>query len=138
MPKASNEVTIAQPVLLANNQAGPTVFRDDNSNTEVTWEGAGDPQGQDIQPVPIHFLENTNFLRILNKGIFRLVSAPPEVKELLTAYLSDPTLTQQRASWVAQQSAGAGTVAVEAPHRPDFVFSVPHVPDYNEAERLRG
>lgn len=138
MPKASNEVTIAQPILLANNQAGPTVFRDDNSNVEVTWEGSGDPTGQDIQTVPVYFLENTNFLRILNKGIFRLVSAPPEVKDLLVAYLSDPTLTQQRESWVSQQNERVGATAVEAPHRPDFVFSVPHVADYNEAERQKG
>jgi hypothetical protein len=134
--QASKPVTISQPVLLANNQPGPTVFRDDNSNTEITWEGAGDPQGQDIQPIPVFFLENTNFLRILNKGIFRLVSAPPEVCDLLEAYLSDPTLTQQRASWLASQSEHAGPI-VEQPLRPDIVFSVDPIPGYNEAESTR-
>ncbi len=133
MPKASDTITIAKPVLLANNLAGPTVFHDENSKTEVTWEGKGDPQGNDIQPIPIYYLENTNFLRILNKGIFRLVSAPPEVRELLEEYLSDATLTKQRENWVADQANKVG-VAVTAPARPDFVFPVDRVPSYNEAE----
>jgi hypothetical protein len=135
MPKASDVVTISKPVILANNQAGPTVFHDEASKTEVTWEGAGDSQGRDIQPVPVHYLENINFLRILNKGIFSLVSAPDEVKDLLDQYLSNPTLVQQRANYKQEQTDRVG-VAVTAPARPDFVFPVDHVPGYNETESL--
>jgi len=72
--------TINKPIFLQNEQAGPLVFRDDASNVEIVWQGKGDNSGNDMQAVPVSFLNNVNFLRILNRGAVTLIDADEDVR----------------------------------------------------------
>jgi len=115
--------TISKPIFLQNEQAGPLVFRDDASNVEIVWQGKGNPSGEDMQAVPVAFLNNVNFLRILNRGAVTLIDADEDVRAAVEAQLSSPILQRQ-----AQANAEARTRAVEAaltpldrPERNDYI-----------------
>jgi hypothetical protein len=89
------------PLLVRNKQAGPTVFTDKPSETEVRWEGADDVAGGDIMQVPASLAENLNFTRALRLGILEVVQADDETQELLD---------RQTAAWNARQTRDAEAV----------------------------
>jgi hypothetical protein len=100
MPATINKsITITKPVLVANRSTGPTVFTDESTNTEIRWEGCGDPNGADVQPVPTFMLENVNFLRALSRDTLEVIGGPDEVLEALAEHLEDPFLSNQAAAW---------------------------------------
>lgn len=71
-------------VLARNTQPGPTVFALDASNNAVIeWKGAGDPMGEDMQPVPPEMLRNVFFQRAVGRGIIELVDAPEELTRVM-------------------------------------------------------
>ncbi len=73
------------PVLVQNNQAGPTVFSDMKDN-RLTWEGKGDPAGGDVQMVSDDLVtKDVNFLTAIRKGIFTVVEAPEDIQRAIDA-----------------------------------------------------
>lgn len=96
--------TIQAPVLVRNTKPGPTVFHDPTTGSEVTWQGANDPMGDDVQVIPPTFLASSDFLRSLSRGIFVIESAPEDILAQLDAHLSSPGLARQAASWKAKQA----------------------------------
>lgn len=60
--------------LVRNRQGGPTVIEDRKIDAVITWEGAGDPNGEDIQEVPEELLKNAGFVRAQRKGVFEIVN----------------------------------------------------------------
>jgi hypothetical protein len=104
MPLTLNkEVTLTKPILVCNKKAGPTVFSDASAGVEIHWAGMNDGNGDDIQPVPIAILENTDFIRALTKGALEVVDAPPEVLDALGEQLSNSHLARQAQSWKNRQ-----------------------------------
>lgn len=83
-------------LFVKNNEPGPTVFTTDatRSDGHVVWQGAGDPNGQDVQVVPKSLLSNVQFQRGLQLGIFELVQDPA---------LGEAALAAQQAAWVSEQ-----------------------------------
>ncbi len=73
------------PVLVRNLSRGPAVFNDIKTATSIEWQGAGDPNGDDIQPVPASIaIENVNFLKAVSRGTFLIESSDnPEVQEAI-------------------------------------------------------
>ena len=111
----TNTPTITRPIFLQNEQAGPLVFRDDSANAEIIWQGKGDPMGEDLQAVPVGFLNNVDFLRMLNRGTVTLVDADDQVREAIESQLASPILQRQAAAAVARKEA----VVVEPLYRPE-------------------
>lgn len=65
-------------VPVRNMQSGPTLFKDEQQNFVVTWAGAGDPHGQDVQLIPEHYLlNNPQMVKVISRGT--LVRADQEV-----------------------------------------------------------
>lgn len=97
------------PVLVRNTASGPTVFTDAATNTQVEWQGAGDPAGEDLQQVPDALAENVYFLRAVNRGILVVEEASDATRELLA---------RQTASWqtrtAAAKAASLGTIDEQA------------------------
>lgn len=97
------------PVLVRNTEAGPTVFTDAHTNTQVEWQGANDPSGEDVQQVPDALIDNVNFLRAVNRGILVVEEASPAVME---------ALQRQTTSWQARRreakEASAATIDEQA------------------------
>jgi hypothetical protein len=60
--------------MVANNMAGPTVFVDEESGTEITWGRKNDPAGEDIQPCSEAVLGNAHFMRAMRKGVYSIVT----------------------------------------------------------------
>jgi hypothetical protein len=71
------------PVLVRNTEKGPTVFSDPAKNIAIEWQGAGDPNGEDVQHVPDEVTDNVNFLKSLQRGIFVVEEASPEMQARL-------------------------------------------------------
>lgn len=94
------------PVLVRNTESGPAVFSDPAKNIAVEWQGSGDKNGEDVQHVPDEVLDNVNFLKALQRGIFEVVEASPEVQERLDRQVS--AYQQRRAA-----SAQAGEDALD-------------------------
>lgn len=95
------------PIMVRNNQAGPTVFTAPGpSGAHVEWQGAGDPQGLDVQPCPAEFLNSVAFRAAMTRGIFEQVDDET---------LIDETLAQHRQDWDQKQERqrNAGTEALE-------------------------
>ena len=86
---ATAAATLAKPIYLQNEQAGPVVFG------EIVWEGKGSNTGLDCQAVSANFLNDTNFLRILSRGILTLVEADAETTALVEDALQSPALRRQ-------------------------------------------
>jgi hypothetical protein len=95
--------TLQQPILIRNTKLGPTVFSDAKSGAEITWGGANDPMGEDVQAVDADLLKNTEFLRSLSRGTFVLEAAPEEVFEALESHLNSPALRRQAQHWQTKQ-----------------------------------
>lgn len=56
--------------MFRNHQAGPTVLSSDPKGTEyVEWQGYGDPNGEDIQPVSENLQGLPQFMRCVRRGI---------------------------------------------------------------------
>lgn len=108
--------TLSAPVLIRNTKLGPTVFSD-GKGVEITWGGADDPMGEDVQAVDAELLKNTEFLRSLSRGTFVLESAPPEVVGALEGHLNSPALRRQADNWAAKQAAEKSTVIESVDHQ---------------------
>lgn len=65
----SNEV-----VMVRNTMAGPTVYFQPTTNQQVEWQGAGDPHGGDVQPIPIAMFNEVQFQRSVQRGIYERVA----------------------------------------------------------------
>jgi hypothetical protein len=109
--------TLTQPILVRNTKLGPTVFCDAKSGEEITWGGANDPMGNDIQPVSEDLLKSSEFLRSLSRGTFVVDSAPEDVTAALEGHLKSPALLRQAASWSAQQEAERNTAIETVDHK---------------------
>jgi len=109
--------TIQAPTLVRNTKPGPTVFTDSVTKTEVTWNGANDPMGQDVQVVPPAFLENSDFLRALTRGIFVIESAPDDVRQQLALHLEQPGLKRQAEQWQNQQTQAQSSSLLTVDHQ---------------------
>jgi hypothetical protein len=136
----STSVTIIQtPTLVRNTKLGPTVFTDPETKTEITWQGANDPMGDDVQVVPPGILGSSDFLRCLTRGIFVIESAPDDVRAQLEAHLNQPRLRRQAEQWQAQQDQGRETslATVEVVNQNDIV-AVPCIGPATRGEGLCG
>ena len=104
------------PIMVRNVEPGPTVFMDHRSGTQVEWQGAGDPNGMDVQQVPAEIAQgNVAFIRALNKGVFAVEEAPEEIVQ---------ALARQRDAWQARQAKAKATTAEvleDAPQANDLV-----------------
>ena len=105
IPTPENERCMRMPTLVRNLERGPAVFSDPPSNIAMEWQGRGDPNGLDVQPVPDALIENVNFLKAIQAGVFEVVEATdPAVKEKLEA--------QMQAHQRRREIAAANTEAV--------------------------
>jgi hypothetical protein len=79
-----------------NTTSGPMVFTADatRSDGHVVWQGANDPNGQDIQVVPVELLQNVQFQRSLQLGLLTVVDDPATQNAALAA---------QQQAWGAQE-----------------------------------
>jgi hypothetical protein len=62
------------PVMVRNNELGPTVLTVGKEHA-FEWKGKGDPNGEDVQHLPDTILEDVNFVKALNKGVFTVEEA---------------------------------------------------------------
>lgn len=95
-----------------NHQAGPTVLSSDPKGTEyVEWQGHGDPNGEDIQPVSELIQGLPQFQRCMRRGILS------HIKD------DDPLLTgamdAQQAHWDSRMSQTADTAAAAIDQQAD-------------------
>jgi hypothetical protein len=118
-----DKITIAQPVLIQNTLGGPTVFSNPKSGEQVNWAGAGDPDGLDVQSVPISFLSDASFQRNLSNGTFSVYAAPDEILEAIDALISGPHAQRQAQSRrdQAQHSKDALAAIIVDPTTDDLV-----------------
>jgi hypothetical protein len=85
-------------ITVRNLHKGPTLFSDQNTNLMVEWQGAGDPQGEDVQQVPKSLINNMAFARSLRRGVLEVVEADEDVANLLAKQASQQDrLEAQRA-----------------------------------------
>lgn len=61
------------PVAVRNTKTGPTIFTIPEDKVEIEWQGAGDPEGGDIQEVPDDVVSNVRFRRAISRGILSIV-----------------------------------------------------------------
>lgn len=96
--------------MVRNNQAGPTVLSpDDNAKRYIEWQGKGDPNGGDIQPVGEDVQENTQFQKMLRRGVLELVSEDDEsVGE---------AMGRQQAHWDQRQGQSSATAEQAIDHQ---------------------
>lgn len=109
--------TLQQPILIRNTKPGPTVFTDAKSGAEITWGGANDAMGDDVQAVDADLLKNTEFLRSLSRGTFEVESAPDDVLAALEGHLNSPALRRQAANWAAKQETEKTTSIEKIEHK---------------------
>lgn len=97
---------LATPIMVRNTESGPAVFTAPGNGTHVEWQGAGDPQGLDIQSCPGEFLQIVAFRNAMEKGIFEVVNDEEQI---------ETALTQHRDDWAQKQEQrrNAGTDAIE-------------------------
>jgi hypothetical protein len=97
------------PIMVRNTEPGPAVFTAPGNGTHVEWQGAGDPQGLDIQSCPGEFMQLEPFRNALEKGIFEIVEDEVQI---------ETALSQHRVDWEQQQerrrNAGTDSIEVEA------------------------
>jgi hypothetical protein len=76
----------ALAVMCANQMQGPTIIAADaKRNYEVTFGGRGDPDGNDVQPIPEALLRTIQFQRAISQGILKVIegSDHPVVQQAL-------------------------------------------------------
>lgn len=117
----ANTIVLNKPILLENQQPGPTVFTE--GPVSIEWAGHGDTSGGDIQAIPMSLLENINFLRILTRGILSVFDASDEVKDMIEAQLGNSKLKDQAVQWRAQQNQKTqeATISIEQVANHDLV-----------------
>lgn len=74
---------VDEVVWVRNTQLGPTVFTDTMNKVQIEWAGAGDPAGNDVQQVPGTVVGHVQFMRHVQKGIYVVEGASPEVEEII-------------------------------------------------------
>lgn len=97
------------PVLVRNTEKGPSVFSDPTANIAIEWQGAGDKDGEDVQHVPDSLVDNINFLKALQRGIFVVEAATDEMKARL-----DRQVTSYRERRNSTEQAGADALDRQA------------------------
>jgi hypothetical protein len=100
---------LAAPITVRNTQPGPTVFTAPGNGAHVEWQGAGDPQGLDIQSCPAEFLQIVAFRNAMEKGIFEQVDDEAQIEEALTLHRQEWEQQQER-----RRNAGTDSIEVEA------------------------
>lgn len=115
------KLELQAPILLQNETQGPLVFQDGTDGADVVWQAKGDPNGADVQPVPTAFLENSNFLRVLNKGTLSLYEASDDIRKQLEKIVSSPAMRHQAQTWQRQLEAKEEKVTVDRQLNRDFV-----------------
>lgn len=104
VPSGGGGPSFAQPVLVRNEEPGPTVFTDRERGVAIDWQAKGDPSGEDVQYVPAEVvISNTNFLKMLNRGIFTVVDAD----EVTQAALDAQRAAHERRRQIQQEAAQA-------------------------------
>jgi hypothetical protein len=76
----------ALAVMCANQMSGPTVIAADaKRNYEVVFGGQGDPDGNDVQPIPEALLRTIQFQRAISRGIIKVIEGAghPVVQQAL-------------------------------------------------------
>lgn len=82
-------------VMCRNMMAGPTVIASDPKQThEVIFGPRDDPQGEDVQPIPLELVKSPAFARALRQGILAVVSG--ENNPVVQAALSRQTDSFQK------------------------------------------
>jgi hypothetical protein len=76
----------ALSVMCQNQMSGRTVIAADaKRNYEVVWEGKGDPDGNDVQPIPDALLRTIQFQRAISRGVIKVIEGAdhPVVRQAL-------------------------------------------------------
>lgn len=89
------------PLLVRNMAEGPTVFSDLSKNIAIEWQGAGNPDGEDLQQVPDSLAEDVNFLKTIQRGVLVIEEAPDALMEAI----AKQTAAYERRSSVATANA---------------------------------
>jgi len=64
----------ALAVMCQNQMSGPTVIAADaKRNYEVVFQGKGDPNGEDVQPIPEALLNTIAFRRAISRGVLAVI-----------------------------------------------------------------
>lgn len=93
------------PMMVRNTQKGPLVFSPDgDANNYIEFQGAGDPEGRDLQIMPGEMANNVQFRRNLNLGLLTVEENNIDI---------DSALAGQRAGW-EQRQAGMTASAMES------------------------
>lgn len=75
-------MTSAAPtIMVRNTRPGPTVHT--FGDQQVTWQGAGDPDGLDVQPVTAELFQQVQFRQSLARGIFVEVDDQSEIDDAI-------------------------------------------------------
>lgn len=103
----------AAPTMIRNTRPGPTVHT--FGDQQITWNGAGDPDGLDIQPVTAELMNNVTFRQSLARGIYVEVDDQDEI---------DAAIAQHRDEWHnrEERQANAGQEAIEMVQDNDFLM----------------
>jgi hypothetical protein len=128
------------PVLVRNTEAGPTVFSIPENNIQIEWQGAGDPGGGDVQPIPDILAENVQFTKMLRRGLFTIetddaaldlqAEAHQQKRDAATASAAatlDPEVNNDliQAECVGPAARGTGTCGKPVPVREKTQFEKP-------------
>ena len=106
-------------VMAQNEMGGPTVLASDPRSTfEVRWGGKGDPDGEDIQPVPPEIMKTVQFSQAVRKGIITLLGEEGAAVQ--------EALTRQKGAFQRRMSADELAAAESLDHPADNdILSVP-------------
>ena len=107
----------ALAVMCQNQMAGPTVIAGDaKRNYEVVFAGKGDPDGNDVQPIPEALLNTIQFRRALSRGILVAIEGDdhPVVRQALTR-ASDAFARRMKAAETANRE------VLDSPAQDDIV-----------------
>lgn len=70
------------PLLVQNNASNVTIFS--KGDTTIIWSPEGDPMGGDLQRCPDSYADDIDFLKSLDVGLLKVISADkPEMMERL-------------------------------------------------------
>lgn len=107
----------ALAIMCQNQMAGPTVIAADaKRNYEVLFGGKGDPDGNDVQPIPEALLRTIQFQRAISRGILKVVEGEdhPVVQQAL-ARQTDAFARKMKAQQVADRE------VLDAPAAADII-----------------